>query len=340
MSEASGGYLLVPAKGQAVGVLNMSALNRLRGHRRAFTLVELLVVIGIIALLISMLLPALQAARRQANTVKCLAQMRNFGNAFLIYSNDNQGYFPMSFHAYEPSGESWGAVTTARTRAKRWPDFVGKYLNNGRTVNEDGTGLSNAANGFQDTIATLKANERSVFWGCPSYYDAQRTYQLQAYPGWSINTSISSTHFGYAMNQYCFAPAPVSRNAATGIANWTYHAGSGAFTSTGASGWYFKQSQYKRAGERCLIADNAHRDMSVGTGNPWWHAFTTLNWQNKEMPPVPDIFSFTLDFNRHGKKTIGNGYGDKSMNVLFVDGHAATVSVKEAHQSVRFHLGN
>ena len=315
----------------------MSAYFRRRGPRRAFTLVELLVVIGIIALLISMLLPALQAARRQANTVKCLAQMRQFGSVFQIYANDNQGYFPMSFHAYAPNGDSWGPPA-GRTRAKRWPDYVGKYLNNGRTVNEDGTNTSTAANGFQDTISTLKGNERNIFWGCPSYQENQRTYIVGTYPTVSINTTISTLHFGYAMNQYCFAPAPVRYDTAKKMTNWTYHAGSGSATSTGATGWFYKASQYTKQAQRCLIADNAHRDMSVGTGNPWWHAYS--GWTGKPMPQVPDIFSFTLDFNRHGKKTIGNGYTDKSINVLFVDGHAATVSCKEAHQSVRMHIGD
>ena len=76
--------------------------------------------------------------------------------------------------------------------------------------------------------------------------------------------------------------------------------------------------------------------MSITPTNPWWYAFP--GWSGKEMPPVPDIFSFTLDFNRHGKFTIGNKYTDKSLNVLFVDGHAATVSCQEAQQSVRFNV--
>jgi prepilin-type N-terminal cleavage/methylation domain-containing protein/prepilin-type processing-associated H-X9-DG protein len=58
----------------------------------AFTLIELLVVIGIIALLISILLPTLGRARDQANTVKCLANMRQIAIACHNYSSSNQGY--------------------------------------------------------------------------------------------------------------------------------------------------------------------------------------------------------------------------------------------------------
>jgi prepilin-type N-terminal cleavage/methylation domain-containing protein/prepilin-type processing-associated H-X9-DG protein len=63
-------------------------------RQKAFTLVELLVVIGIIALLIGILLPALTAARESGLRTKCLSNIRQMSIAIIAYCNDNKGIFP------------------------------------------------------------------------------------------------------------------------------------------------------------------------------------------------------------------------------------------------------
>jgi prepilin-type N-terminal cleavage/methylation domain-containing protein len=81
-------------------------------HCRGFTLIELLVVISIISLLISILLPALGAARKQANITKCLAQIRQLGIASFAYESDN-GTLP--FNAKDQGGNPWPSTTTWAT---------------------------------------------------------------------------------------------------------------------------------------------------------------------------------------------------------------------------------
>ena len=93
---------------------------------KGFTLVELLVVIGIIALLISILLPSLNKARETANRAKCASNMHQIGLAILLYQQDNQQLYPRTIQSYgtaDNPAPTWGTGNTAA--ASTADPFVG-----------------------------------------------------------------------------------------------------------------------------------------------------------------------------------------------------------------------
>jgi len=132
------------------------------GHH-AFSLVELLVVIGIIALLLAILLPALSIARQQAQTLKCAAQLKQLGEALHMYAESNKGSMP-----------SWSAWQT-------YPD--------GGSV-EDSPGL-----GWTELLAPHFVPPDSKIYNCPSFPGPipMRNYFLAA--KWAGKHGRKSTKF-------------------------------------------------------------------------------------------------------------------------------------------------
>jgi prepilin-type N-terminal cleavage/methylation domain-containing protein/prepilin-type processing-associated H-X9-DG protein len=104
------------------------------GSIAGFTLVELLVVIGIIALLISILLPALNRARIQARVIQCSSKMRQLTTATMMYVNENQGSLPPLTYSHV-NGGSWGRPTIfpAGNNATVGATYLSKYLRVGGT---------------------------------------------------------------------------------------------------------------------------------------------------------------------------------------------------------------
>ncbi len=129
---------------------------------KGFTLVELLVVIGIIALLISILLPSLNKARRYANSVKCQSNLRQLGIAQVMYANANRGFLT-------PVSTDWNAWTGKNTS---WAERLVGYLPQGARSTSESLGVGRFTGVFAcPDYPSSGVDESSLYWqnNKPSY---------------------------------------------------------------------------------------------------------------------------------------------------------------------------
>ncbi len=94
----------------------------------AFTLVELLVVIGVIGVLIGILLPALAAARRSAQSVKCLNNLRQISTGATIHANRHKGFYPLAGHLQTPGARPADVRDPERVRYTYYEPPNGAYV--------------------------------------------------------------------------------------------------------------------------------------------------------------------------------------------------------------------
>ncbi len=128
-------------------------------NRSGFTLVELLVVIGIIALLISILLPALNNARNGAKSVKCLSNLRQIGIALNSYVNDQKGAVPIGYELLPSPVPPAFSYYDGDGGKVYWINRLAPYL--------DSNLQKPFANWGKNTSPGLKQKGSWIFW-CPA----------------------------------------------------------------------------------------------------------------------------------------------------------------------------
>jgi prepilin-type N-terminal cleavage/methylation domain-containing protein/prepilin-type processing-associated H-X9-DG protein len=275
-------------------------------RRSGFTLVELLVVIGIIAILIAILLPGLNAARRQSRSVKCLSNLRQLGIGFQMYAQTYNGKWPVARH--DP-----GNTTYPVPSSLRWQDRILEFV----------SGIKGAQNMADLNNQTTTGNnldrlrEASVLWGCPEWGK-----QLGDDP----ITTGDYARTGYAMNPYPRLPEYNTTK------DFAYIGGNNA-TQTGR---YTKASEWTKTSDRLLLADSTMDFIQVGVRTPGGFSSSLMWWPFDPANNIQNCHIF-VDSTRHAKPGTGklNSYrSGRYINALFCDGHVDSVSVAQAWNAI------
>ena len=218
----------------------MTASHRTSHRRDAFTLVELLVVIGIIAVLIGILLPALSAARRQAASMKCLSNLRTIGQCYQLYAIDSKGWWPLAswrpITGYPNSG--WRRASDNTYITAYWYNFLQKYASKTKIGLEAQTGTPNDK-------SNQALTRDSLLWGCPGWEGRMKTTEA---------SGIDVYYTGYAMqdNPAMRANYPALNQETPAITHANIR---GDYPSPQDGTWY-KMTEWKQPSERALVGDS------------------------------------------------------------------------------------
>jgi prepilin-type processing-associated H-X9-DG protein/prepilin-type N-terminal cleavage/methylation domain-containing protein len=269
------------------------------GYQRiGFTLVELLVVIGIIALLISILLPALNRARETANSVKCQSNLRQIGQAIIMYAGDNQGILPYGYwdDAWNPAYGVAFVNAPNPSAASFWSVLIQPYI---------GKGASTWADSGGNMVATQAI--RQVFI-CP---------ETAAMP-------VIFTDGGATITQYICHPRlmPWMQLWTEGSGDNPHHPITPYDTVTNQLDIPYKFAHIKRSSDICLVFDAA-----LVNGSGGWNVPNTvpvglgLDAERIEGGPNPNT-RLTDDYGYSGNSGAGSINAGQPIDVQPGDGPA------------------
>jgi prepilin-type processing-associated H-X9-DG protein len=185
--------------------------SSLRGRRGAFALVELLVVIGIIAVLIGLLLPALRGAWEQAQSVQCLSNLRQFVMAAHAYCNDHKGLYPSAYYSVPRppvfTTYSWDFTTVRDTSAGTTVVTPGLlWLGRGDVRVQQCPSYDGASNTASDPYTGYNYNTSYIgHGGTESIRTPARVGQVRSAAGTAL---FGDGQYAAGANKYMRAPFP------------------------------------------------------------------------------------------------------------------------------------
>jgi prepilin-type processing-associated H-X9-DG protein len=134
-------------------------------------LIELLVVIAIIAILASLLLPALARAKETAKRIACVNDIRQLGLSVTMYADDHDGYYPTRGGAWEADARSASAAKqSSGSSSNQWPLQLQPYYNDTKVLYCPSDVTSPRNNGSGSPFAALNAKRSYLFNGFNDYF--------------------------------------------------------------------------------------------------------------------------------------------------------------------------